>query len=350
MIKEQTIFLDITPYNINNGSLINENVEILNLLINDKNAQTDCQLIGNVFEYKPLIWLEFEKEKIVKLKKLNIIYCNSSPTSILKNAIKNIFKSLEIEFFNLFLSGTFIFFRLAQKLAPKCENIETSNREENCYVSIATMRLPRFFLVYWCQQNNINNIGYPLLNKSEIEKFVYELTRYKNIDIDLDKYQNTEKRFFGNISQEEFYKKQIDLLLKTKINIVSHYPLYDYVTSVYDEKLSFPIACKTIPFFIDNISSNECLRNIGFEPYIGFDYSSDDIKDQAKRWQTLLDSNKKFFVDDKESTYLYELNQKIINKNYRILLETDWKKEAEKELLLLPENIKYIILKYIAKE
>jgi len=339
MIKEQTIYLDRISYNIQQESLINENIEILNLLITDGRPSTECQLIGNRFEYKPIVWLEFEKERVAKLKKLNIIFLCSQPTELLKSSIRNIFTSLDIEFFNVYLIGNYSYYLSVQNIAPIIEN---TDKENNFYFSIGFMRLPRFFLVYWCQKNNVNNFGYPKLNEDQLSRFTYELNAYQHIDT--TDYQNVGRRFFGDIDQTEFEKQQMDLLLKTRISIVSHQPFYDYLTAFYDQKLLLAMSCKTLPFFIDNIFSNEQISKCGFQPYIGFDYSSDNITNLVSRWQTLLDSNKKFFINDKDSKYIYELNRTIIDNNYKILMETNWKEKAKKELLLLPENIRNVIL------
>lgn len=340
MVKEQTIFLDCTPYNIQKESLIHKNTEILNLLIDDGTPQTECHLIGNRFEYKPAIWLEFQKERVVKLKKVNIIFLQSEFTDLLKSSIRNIFTSLDnIEFFNIYRTGNYKFFELAQRLAPI---FLAENRENNCYFSIATMRLPRFFLTHWCQKNNVINFGYPKLSQDRLSRFTYELNTYQPVDT--TDYQNVGRKFFGYIPQAEFEKKQIGLICNSRIAIVSHFFFHDYLTSFYDEKISLPIACKALPFFIDNISSNKNISKIGFKPYIGFDYSSDNVINVVSRWQTLLDSNKKFFINDRDSKHIYELNRNIIDHNYNVLMKTNWKAEAKKELLSLPEKIRNIIL------
>lgn len=336
MIKSQTIFLDQTPYNVQSGSLISANTEILNVIIDDGTLQTDCQLIGDNMEYKPLVWLHYENKNICKMKELNFIFLQSKASGKLKKNITNIFPNLTINFYELLHLGNYQFFELAKKI-----DLPTHTARQNCcYFSIGTMRLPRFYLAWYCQRVGMNNSGYPESGGNLFKDYMYQLEKISVAELTFQEYKDKEKRFFGNVDQGDFEKKQINLLSDSRINIVSHYPFYDYVTHFYDEKLSLPIRAKTLPFFFDNKGANDNIRDLGFEPYVGFDYSAEHMDNFVMRWETVLQNNKKFFLEEKESKEIYDMNKNIIDNNYRVLMETNWREKALAECLQLPGHIR----------
>ena len=69
MIKHQNIFFDNSlSFDINNGGIIKDDTEILNLFFHDNTNSNSMCLIGNKLEWKPKIWTDFEREKIIKVK------------------------------------------------------------------------------------------------------------------------------------------------------------------------------------------------------------------------------------------------------------------------------------------
>ena len=132
----------------------------------------------------------------------------------------------------------------------------------------------------------------------------------------------------------------MDLLLTAKISIVTEQPLFDHVERFYSEKLTHSMACKTLPFIISNKNDNENIKDLGFKPYVGFDYSAESIADFVERWQTLLDSNGHFLLDDKHASVILEKNKDIIEYNYSVLLDTDWRHKALEEISNLPTLVR----------
>ncbi len=339
MIKQKSIFLDNFPFFRQRGESIDHDVEILNVICDEASTQTECQYIGNEFVYKPLLWLESQEFK--KVKEINMIYLESKPTSLLKKKITESFPNIKINFFNLLHVANYFFFELGQQLAIKKNSI---TRKNNCYFSIATIRLPRFYLLQYCQKHGISNFGAPYIEQNTLQNFKRQIENLSNGKEIIMNYVNKEKRPFGFIPQPEFEIKQMPLLADSRITIVSHYPWYDYISHFYDEKISLPIAAKTLPFFFDNKDANLNLQDIGFKPYIGFNYSGDKEQNFVTRWKKILDDNRKFLINDKDNTEIYNLNKNIIDYNYNVLIKTNWKSKALRELDSLPSNIKDIIL------
>ena len=102
MINEQVIFLDEIDLNPLNGSLIDPGITVLNLIIRDGTPSTDCCIIGKKFEWKPLIWMLYEMEKINRLDKLRIIVCEGLLGDDTKKNIQSNF-GVEVEFFDLLI-------------------------------------------------------------------------------------------------------------------------------------------------------------------------------------------------------------------------------------------------------
>ena len=74
MIKHQNIFFDNSlSFDINNGGIIKDDTEIINLFFHDNTNSNSMCLIGNKLEWKPKIWTDFEREKIMKVKEINIV-------------------------------------------------------------------------------------------------------------------------------------------------------------------------------------------------------------------------------------------------------------------------------------
>lgn len=329
MINEQVIFLDETDLNPLNGSLIDPDTTVLNLIIRDGKPSTDCCIIGKKFEWKPLIWMLHEMEKINRLDKLRIIVCEGLIANDKKKNIRSNF-DVEIDFFDLLIVGSYPFFLQAQDIA---KNYQPSIKDRNVYYSVGTMRLTRYFLAHWLQEHNID-FGRPRLTRRDLESFTHQLCRI--FEKDLYNYNNVERRFFGHCDQATYNDKHVDIIQRSKICMVAEYPFFDWREAFYDEKFTHVLAAKSIPFFFGNKNDNANIELLGFRPYVGIDYSADKIQDFANRWQILLDSNKHYLLDVEHLDTLHAQNKSVIDYNFDVLKRTDWKEMALQKVDQLP--------------
>ena len=74
MIKEQNITFD--NFLTEEDYSIKENTEVLYLYFYDTTGATEYQLVGNKLEWRPTIWIEYEKERLATLKKLVLVSTN----------------------------------------------------------------------------------------------------------------------------------------------------------------------------------------------------------------------------------------------------------------------------------
>ena len=329
MIDEQVIFLDQVDLNPLNGSLIDPGTNVLNLIIDDGTPSTDCCIIGKKFEWKPLIWMLHEMERINQLDKLRIILCQGLLGDDKKRNIQSNF-GVEVEFFDLLIVGAYQFFLEAQGIA---KNYQPSVKDNKVYYSVGTMRLTRYFLAHWLQEHNID-FGRPRLANRDIESLSHQLNRIT--EKDFSNYENISRRFFGECTQDTYWEKHVDLLLKAKICLVAEYPFFDWTEAFYDEKFTHVLAAKSIPFFFGNKNDNANIELLGFRSYVGIDYSADKIQDFANRWQMLLDSNKNCLLDVAHMDTLHAKNKSVIDYNFDVLIHTDWKEMALQKLDQLP--------------
>lgn len=339
MNREQTIFLDTTPYNATGPGLINQDTQVLNLIMYDMTPQTECCLIGNQMEWKPLIWMQHEKNSIRNLKSLRFINLEGELRNTAKQSIKDTAAGIDVIFFDVKHFRNWRFRKECQDLK---HTIRETDRIHSVAYSVGTMRLNRFVLIGWCQKNNLSNIGQPLLTDNELFCFNHEYKILMETENNM-RYENKQNRLFGEVDQAQFIKLQMSLLSSSYINFVGAYPNYDKLDGDYCEKAWYPILCKTLPFFVGNAYDNDNLKTYGFEPYVGFDYSADRISNPIVRWQKLLEDNKKFFLDISESKKIHNLNKEIIHYNHAKLTQTDWKKLAYQEVQSLPAHIQTIL-------
>lgn len=335
MTKEQIIFMDTMNVNPMNGSLIKADTGTLDVIIDDATWSTNCCLIGDRMEWKPLVWMMHEKNRIRKLERLRVVLCEAKLADHVKQEIRTMFDGLEVEFYELLLPGIYHVYQWGQDMTKQYKDVERVN---TMYYSVGTMRLNRFFLVHWLQQNKASNFGHPVLNKKEMEVLKHPLSRLCTKDF--SNYENVSRRFFGECHVDTYWEKQVDLMLRAKISIVTEQPLFDHVERFYSEKLTHSMACKTLPFMISNKNDNDNLKDLGFRPYVGFDYSAESIADFVERWQTLLDSNRHFLLEDKHASAILEKNKDIIEHNYSVLSDTDWRQKALEEISNLPTLVR----------
>lgn len=344
MIKEQIIYLDeldrrsMSPLN---RSLIHDDTEILDIIIVDARPTTACTLIGNRFEWIPLIWITHEQDRIKKLDTLRIILSGAKMAEHVKHEIKILCKDINVEFHDLLLPGFgYTFFLEAQDVARRYINLK---RDNILYYSAGTVRLPRFVLIYWLQQRQAHNFAHPKLSEDEMRTLQHQLYRLSKKEF--HDYENVERRFFGNCDWHTYQKKHVDLLLRSNISLVSTQPFFDYLESFYCEKFLHPVACKSLPFFINNKNDNENIRDLGFMPYVGFDYSANSIDNFVERWQKLLDDNSHFLLDNDNAFMIMEKNKEIIEHNYQVLLTTNWEQKAFDKISTLSGPVRDFMIK-----
>ena len=80
----------------------------------------------------------------------------------------------------------------------------------------------------------------------------------------------------------------------------------------------------------------------------GFDYGALKKSNFVDRWQSLLEDNRHFLLDDFYNKEIYEMNRDVIEFNFKHLMETDWIEKAHQELGSLPPIIKENILKWFS--
>ena len=343
-MNSQHIFFDTVKLDALGPSLIDDTTDFLDIYIDDATPSTDCALVGKNFEWKPLLWMYHERQRLNKLGKMRIITCQGVLTDKIKNEIYKAV-SIPVEFIGLLLGGPQkkdIIFDEAKMIGEQKYEIL---RCKNTYYSVGTMRLPRFVITAWLQQHK-QRVGRPSLHPNHLQMFRHQISR--TTDYNTKDYDNTELRLYGNVSQIEFRQKQIVDLLSHRIGIVSSQPWYDVMESFVDEKFTDLVACKCVPFFVGNGDENKHIAKLGFKSYIGFDYSALSKKNHVERWLTLLNDNSKFLLEEAHSNKIYEMNKDIIEHNYKCLLTTNWCDKANTEFETIPTSMRQTISKRVS--
>tara|TARA_B100001094_G_scaffold248414_1_gene245467 strand:- start:142 stop:1197 length:1056 start_codon:yes stop_codon:yes gene_type:complete len=344
-MNEQNLFLDQHSVNPLKESVIDDKTEILNVIVDDGQPSTDCALIGKKFEWKPILWMMHQKERISSLVKFRLVMCECELSTTTKQIIIDTLPGVDIEFIELNLSGSYHFYVLC---AEEARAYKSTVREVPLYCSIGTMRLPRLLIAHWSQKHSIENIGYPALSESELSSFKHQISRVS--DYEINDYLNVPKRFFGNLHFTKFFQKQTAKLRECRIAMVSEQPWFDHMQGFLCEKFTQPIANKCVLFFIGDTNDNQYITKLGFKSYIGFDYSALKEKNFIVRWTKLLDDNKNFFLDKDKNKEIYDLNRHVIEHNFEVLKNTDWTKKAEDEIEMLPAQVKEFLLEKFFKE
>ena len=339
MINEQTIFLDDIEFDISRPSIVQPGTSILNLIQSDLYPTGGFRSIGGIPEWIPLMWLEYERDKIDSLQKLRIISLEGTFSDWVEDSVKASFKNVEVEIINIPNFGNWIFKNLAK---IKAKEINEHEKTDAVIYSAGTMRLNRTVLLEWCQENFIENIAYPTVNPDQLHFINNEYKSVSNLN-QTPKLKLEGKRFFDDIDVHEFNDKFCDLLCKTYINFVATSPDYGLRLGFLDEKTWYPIACKTIPFFVGNVNENENIQNYGFKPYVGFDYSGASVNNPIDRWKKILNDNKQFFVDIGQAEEIYSLNKEIIQFNFDRLTTVDWEKTAYDQFNRQDPHIKDLV-------
>jgi len=340
MIKQQNIFFDNSlDFNTTGGGMIEHDTETLNLFFEDNCNSNSLCLIGDSLEWKPSIWMEFEQEKLEKLKEINIVCLIGDLTEFFHYCQKK-FINVKIHYYqyNLYDNLTMLNMSLINKtLLPSPVQRE---RKNNIYSSTGTVRLNRYILIKEGQDKGYD-FYFPAISYNVSKDYEYQIGQCLNIPMQLPN-EFEERRIFKNyLTQPEFNEKQIALLSDSYINFVTTFPNTDWLKDKDDEKYFDTILCKTVPFMLCEKNSNKTgVELLGFLPYMGFDLKSDGINNPVLRWKSLLEDNEHIFKDRERVKELYDQNQRVIEHNYNRLVNTDWDAERLAQFDRLPNFIK----------
>ena len=337
MIKHQNIFFSDydLDFKADKGGIIDDGTEILNLYFEDNNNPNSLCLIGNTLEWKPKIWIEFEQEKIRKLKELNIV--------CLLGDLKKFFVHCQQKFSNIKVNyysfNRFQINSIKDTLTRKKFISNQSAKTQGIFSSTGSMRLNRYILV----KEGIGkgyNFYHPAIPNNVSRDFEYQISRCIGAQIE-DPVEINETRLFGNdLTQNQYNAKQIEILSSSHINFVATFPNTDWLVDKDDEKYFDTILCKTIPFMLCEKDSNKSgLELMGFLPYKGFELENDSNDNPVLRWKRLLSDNEYIFKDLEKIEELHHINRPVIGHNFDRLVNTDWEAERLDQYNRLPSFI-----------
>ena len=340
MIKQQNIFFDNwLDFNSTGGGMLENDTETLNLFFHDHCNSNSLSLIGNYLEWKPSIWMEFEQEKIEKLKEINIVSLLGDLTA-LQSYCKKLFPKVTINYHahNLSLQIRPIRDTLSRRPAVP---VHKSIRDLAFHTSIGTMRLNRYILLKFSLKHGFD-IFHPAITYNLSKDFENQISRCLSTATQQPTVLQQKRMFTEEINDpHEFNKKQISMLSDSYLNFVTTFPNTDMFRHGHDEKYFDTILCKTVPFMLCEKHSNSTgVEPLGFLPYVGFDLKSDGIDNPVLRWTSLLDDNENIFKDKQRVKELYDKNQQVIEHNYNRLVNTDWEAERLAQFDILPTFIK----------
>jgi hypothetical protein len=349
MTKSQHVYFDgKIDYKIRSGGLLQSKVEILNLHFCDSH---DLHLVGNQLEWPPLIWLKHEQHKIGKMKQINII-CYKGNLVMLKNICEKLFNGVEINYYNYNLGRTHWY--LGDSLSRL--NILSKNVTKNLShkISIGTMRLNRYFLYKFFLKNNIGELYYPSLTDTSLKTFENQIIKTTRLRESHCKLFHAKRLFQDSksLSQKTFNESYVKILQSCYINVVSTIMYPNIWTQCGDEKLFDTILCKTIPLIIGSSAKAnlEMMESLGFRPYKGLILENDNKLNHLERYSSLLYDNLHFLSNMENLKELYESNIDVIEHNFKVLVDTDWEKQHEKQFNMLPNCIKENTGKYSPPE
>ena len=177
MIKHQNIFFDNSlSFDINRGGIIKDDTEILNLFFHDNTNSNSMCLIGNKLEWKPKIWTEFEREKIIKVKEINIVCLLGDLTGFFHWCQKQ-FNNIKVNYYSfpLYLQASDINDTLSRKKF-RFKQIRT----QGIFASIGTMRLNRYILTKEGLEKGYD-FYFPKITHDNSKDFEYQISQCLNI-------------------------------------------------------------------------------------------------------------------------------------------------------------------------
>jgi hypothetical protein len=340
MIKQQNIFFDNSlDFNTTGGGIIENDTETLNLFFHDNCDSNSLCLIGDCLEWKPKIWMEFEQEKLEKLKEINIVSLLGDLIA-LQSYCKKLFPNVTINYYahNLSLQIMPIRDTLSRRPAlPAHKNI----RDHIFQTSIGTIRLSRYILLKFSLKHNLN-LFHPAVTYNLSKDFEYQISQCLSTAMQQPTDLKQNRMFTEELKLHEFNTRQMQLQCNSYINFVATFPNTDWLRYSHDEKYFDTILTKTVPFMLceKNSNTNISESTLGFLPYMGFDLKSDSNDNPVLRWISLLEDNKHIFKDKEIAKELYDKNQRVIEHNYNRLVNTDWDAERLVQFNRLPTFIK----------
>ena len=336
MIKEQSItfdnFLEEKDY------LIKEDTEMLYLYFYDTTSATEYELIGNTLEWRPSIWIEYEKERLSTLKKLILVSGNGKLDNF-RVYLQRKFPAVVVESY-VFDQSRFMNTMLTKDTVPK--NWKANKdviRNKSVFCSLGNMRLNRYILVRWCQDNNIE-IAYDEISNEDKTNYEYLLLKVWK-DPFITEFKNKSFKYFDNTMTEYvFAKKQPKLLEQAFFYFAPTMPSDDMWTHRHDTKFFNAVRCSTIPFFICEKDANKNgMEHLGFKTYSGFNLSNEALVNPVERWVKILEDNKEIFTDLKISEEVYNQNKDVIKFNLDHFLNTNWLNFFQQQFDALPNSI-----------
>lgn len=339
MIRHQTIaFVGWLDFNVSGGGIIDKNTEVLNLVFSDNGQSNMMTLIGNTFEWKPKIWTDFEQHKIEKLKQLNIV-CLTGDLTAYFNYCKKTFPNVEVRYFDYSSYDISITMKGPLRRKTVVENTDAI-RNNTVFCSIGTMRINRYMLVKEALSHGYS-VYHPEITYNQSRDYEYQISQCLSDFKQSPRKYNNSRLFKEIMHQEDFNSKQIQNLLSSFVHFVVTFPNTNWLKDKEDEKFFDTVLCKTLPFMLcEKDSNNSGVELLGFKPYMGFDFSKDSDENHIRRWQGLLEDNRKTFQDIEACKEIYGMNEDVIEFNYKRLLETDWNTLKSQQYDLLPNTVK----------
>jgi len=334
MINEQRITFD--NFLTKEDYVINENTEVLYLYFYDTTAATEYQLVGNTLEWRPTIWIEYEKERLATLKKLVLVSCNGKLDNF-RVYLQRKFPAVIVE--------TYVFdqSRLMNIILSNQDINPSVKRNRAVFCSLGNMRLNRYILARWCQDNNIE-IAYDEISNNDKSYYDYQISSLWKEPFKTE-FKNTSFKYFGNtISATAFAKKLPDLLQQAYFYFAPTMPSDDMWTHRHDTKFFDAVRCSSIPFFICEKDANKNgMEHLGFKTYSGFNLSNESLDNPVERWVKILEDNKEIFTDLKISEEVYNQNKDVIKFNLDHLLNTNWVNFFQQQFDALPNSIQNVL-------
>ena len=329
MINEQSIafnnFITEKDYSIK------EDTEILYLYFYDTTSATEYQLVGNKLEWRPIIWIEYEKERLSTLKKLILVSGNGKLDNF-KVYLQRKFPAVVVE------SYVFDQSRLMNIILSKQTINKNVIRNKSVFCSLGNMRLNRYILVRWCQDNNIE-IAYDEISNDDKTYYDYQMSKVWREPF-ITEFKNKSFKYFGTIPSSMFAKKLPDLLQQAFFYFAPTMPSDDMWTHRHDTKFFDAVRCSSIPFFICEKDANKNgMEHLGFKPYSGFNLSNESLVNPVERWVKILEDNKEIFTDLKISEEVYNQNKDVIKFNLDLLMNTNWPNFFQQQFDALPNSV-----------
>jgi hypothetical protein len=340
MIKHQNIFFDNKlDFNTTGGGIIENDTETINLFFHDHCNSNSLCLIGDSLEWKPIIWMEFEREKLEKLKEINILSLLGDLTA-LQSYCKILFPNVAVNYYAHNLSLQIMPIRATLSTRPALP-AHKRIRDHVFRTSIGTMRLNRYILLKFSLKHNLN-LFHPAVTYNVSKDFEYQISQCAKTAMQQPTDYKQNRIFTEEMGPHEFNTRQLKLLCNSYINFVATFPNTDWLKYCNDEKYFDTILTKTVPFMLCEKNSNTNIREstLGFLPYTGFNFENDGNDNPVLRWTSLLEDNTHIFKDKEQVKELYDANQRVIEHNYNRLVNTDWESERSAQFNRLPTFIK----------